>query len=94
MGWLLACPPLRSAILHLASTPPLPHPLHTWPAGWLPRRPPLLSANLLQWNVSLHALTDSDASEEELELQKEAQFFWDENHPWDRTGHRCGSSGV
>jgi hypothetical protein len=25
---------------------------------------------------------------EDLEQLKESQFFWDENHPWDRTGHR------
>ncbi|PSC68178.1 Acyl-coenzyme A thioesterase THEM4 isoform A [Micractinium conductrix] len=42
-----------------------------------------------QWNVSLHHLVDSDAPEAEIERQKDAQFFWDENHPWDRTGHRA-----
>jgi hypothetical protein len=25
---------------------------------------------------------------EDLEQLKDSQFFWDENHPWDRTGHR------
>lgn len=42
-----------------------------------------------RYNVSLHALVDSGAPPEEQEAEKEAQFFWDENHPWDRTGHRA-----
>lgn len=43
-----------------------------------------------QHNVSLHSLVDAKGvPEAEAELQKNAQFFWDENHPWDRTGHRA-----
>ncbi|EFN59953.1 expressed protein [Chlorella variabilis] len=40
-----------------------------------------------QWNVSLHFAKGRSA--EEMEVLKQAQFFWDENHPWDRTGHRA-----
>lgn len=42
----------------------------------------------VQHNVSLHALVDAKVPSEVLEAEKDAQFFWDENHPWDRTGHR------
>lgn len=59
-----------------APCPPKPHP---HPCAFAPP---------LQYNVSLHALVDSGAPPEEQEAEKEAQFFWDENHPWDRTGHR------
>ena len=56
----------------------------TSPAG------PPNGAACLQWNVSLHFAKGRSA--EEMEVLKQAQFFWDENHPWDRTGHRCAAA--
>lgn len=40
-----------------------------------------------QTDVSIHWGT-AGLSPQQQEALKEAQFFWDENHPWDRTGHR------
>jgi hypothetical protein len=37
--------------------------------------------------VSIHSVT-KDMPQEEQDALKDSQFFWDENHPWDRTGHR------
>lgn len=41
----------------------------------------------MQWNVSIHHDL-KDVSPEEEQRIKENQFYWDMNHPWDRTGHR------
>jgi hypothetical protein len=52
-------------------------------------QPCLLSRSCLpvpQWNVSMNSLYGVPG--DVLEAAKDAQFFWDENHPWDRTGHR------
>ncbi len=46
--------------------------------------PPL--GRRLQWNVSVHHVKDLPPEEEQR--LKESQFYWDMNHPWDRTGHR------
>ncbi|KAI7842833.1 hypothetical protein COHA_003579 [Chlorella ohadii] len=40
-----------------------------------------------QWNVSVHHVKDLPPEEEQR--LKETQFYWDMNHPWDRTGHRA-----
>lgn len=40
-----------------------------------------------QWNVSVHR--HAELSEEDENALRDQQFYWDENHPWDRTGHRC-----
>lgn len=48
---------------------------------------------LLQWNVSIHSVT-RDMPQKEQDALKDSQFFWDENHPWDRTGHRWAARST
>ena len=53
------------------------------------RRPaPLLSACVRsQWHAGVHDFYGKGGAGTDSPLL-DSLFFWDENHPWDRTGHR------
>lgn len=74
-----ACPRAEAALPACCLTVPRLPTAGSRPPSCSPAPPP-------QWNVSIHGAPSAEG--EEGQALRNTQFFWDENHPWDRTGHR------